>query len=329
MKKYLLIILSAVLVFCFASCNGNDGHPSGNDPLTDIPEDSADSVFSTATVSRILESVTEEDAVEIFVDDFNSDGEPEAYAVTSSNHLEDGSEYYTDASLWFVKSENAEKLVSGNICPAPSIYDFPDKKLFKIDIYADSEILSNVFFVSGNHAYSYGSFEGRLFRDNDSPSVLYIAKTEQDADYNMTTSEFEATSVKPYYLYFDGNFFCEYGGTELREDQLRAISGADEILTAISEGGYVIDTIYRRDNGIININLSKDKGNGIVGRENVTLFHGEETVRLVPAGNLNDPLARVNDVEAVREILSEKFASPDKFSYSGSYLAAAIPDIAH
>ena len=171
-------------------------------------------------------------------------------------------------------------------------------------------------------------YSGRLIRDSENKSIFYLVKTEKDADYNMKTSNFEKESSKPYYLFFDGNFFVEYGGVEMREDQLRAINGADEILSAISEGGYIIDTIYSRDNGVVNINLSKDNGNGIIGRENVTLFLDGEAALLVPTGSYENPLAKINDIELVREIISEKFASAEKFSYSGSYIAAAIPDIA-
>ncbi len=326
-KKHIPIIIMLSAMLCLASCTQVPKEPPV-EPEKEIVTDSPEEGITVAKINRILAAETEDKVLEVYVDDYNGDGVSEAYALTSSAEIDAEQPYITEASLWFIKKDSAERLAAGNLGKQPSIFDFADKKLLSTYLYSDKGISTSVYFVSGNHAYSYGSYGGRLIRDSEKKDVFYLVKTERDADYNMKSSEFEKDSSKPYYLYFDGNFFIEYGGKEMREDQLRAISGADEILTAISEGGYIIDTVYHRDNGVVNVNLSKDNGNGIIGRENVTLFLGEGTVRLVPTGASDSPFARINDVEVVREIISEKFAVPEKFSYSGTYLAAAIPDIA-
>lgn len=326
-KKYIPITIMLSTMLCLASCTQVPNEPPAeneNEIVTDSPEEG----ITVAGVNRILGAETEDKVLGVYVDDYNGDGISEAYALTASSESDEEEPYIAEASLWFIKKDSAECLATGNLGKQPSVFDFADKKLLSTYVYSDKGISTSVYFVSGNHAYSYGSYGGRLIRDSESKEKFYLVKTERDADYNMKSSEFDKESSKPYYLFFDGNFFVEYGGREMREDQLRAINGADEILTAISEGGYIIDTIYCRDNGVINVNLSKDNGSGIIGRENVTLFLDEATVRLVPTGASDSPFARINDIEVVREIISEKFAVPEKFSYSGTYLAAAIPDIA-
>ena len=326
MKKYIPIFLVLSAIICLCSCIQKPQETAEQE--SEIVKDNTEEILTTAKVTQTISSETAENVCEIFIDDYNGDGISEAYVVTASAQADEEHPYIPEASLWFVKNDTAECLVTGNLGKQPLVFDFADKKLLSVYLYTDTAVSTSVYFVSGNHAYSYGSYGGRLIRDSENKDTFYLVKTEKDADYNMKSSEFEKESSKPYYLFFDGNFFVEYGGVEMREDQLRAINGADEILSAISECGYIIDTIYSRDNGVVNINLSKDNGNGIIGRENVTVFIGEETARLVPVGSPENPFAKINDVDLVREIMSEKFAFSEKFSYSGTYLAAAIPDIA-
>lgn len=64
-------------------------------------------------------------------------------------------------------------------------------------------------------------------------------------------------SYKPYYFYWDGKRFCEYGGKKISVSKLKSYKGGakkvKEILAA--NPGNKISSIYYRKNGLININL--------------------------------------------------------------------------
>ena len=76
---------------------------------------------------------------------------------------------------------------------------------------------------------------------------------------------------KRYYLKWKGKRFSEYKGAKIREEELGAYKNGGRILKNIRKEGYQIDEIYKRKNGIININV-EESSEGSVGYDNVTLL---------------------------------------------------------
>jgi hypothetical protein len=69
-------------------------------------------------------------------------------------------------------------------------------------------------------------------------------------------------SWKPYYFYYSRNTgdFMEYGAKEITAKELSDIVGTD-VVKELEGDGYTVDNIIQRDNGIINVNYSKETKN--------------------------------------------------------------------
>lgn len=327
MKRYLfyLVLTSLCLSLLLTSCNSFDNPP--ND--IEMPREEEKNKGQTSNeLITVLQGFTNEEIIGFYDDDYDRDGTLEAYAVTANRKIPEETRHSNGLSFWFIKKDKSELLLSGDLSVKPVFFEYTDKILVSMDSYVGEKCESSVYFVSKNHAHSYGSFGGKLVRSSQESETFFLYKNETDVILNTADNSLSGESRKPYYLHFDGNFFTEYGGKAMREDQLRALDGADALLTSISEGGYRIDSIYRRENGIINVNVSRNNGNGTVIRENVTLIIIGGTVRLVPVGKNDNPMFLVNNSTLITEIVSNKFSEPAKFSYHGSYKAASLPDIA-
>lgn len=317
MKKNTVVIVALLVCTLFmCSCAqlaeifspGDKIPPDGTRPENSLQTEK----YNPAYISALVQTKTANPVIGLFADDFDLDGKYEAYVLTCSELIPEGTLHSGGMSLWFVKNDKVTELIpESNLTITPEIWKFSDKKLFSIDAYVGTNVSTSVFFVSGNSAYSYGDFEGKLIRASADSNDFYLTGRG-----------------RPYYLYFDGNFFCEYAGVELRVDQLRALSGADEILSAISDGGYIIDDILFRNNGIININISSNKAGEALYRENVTLLYSDDTVHLVPRGEDNNPFINLENKEAAKQIINDDFANAEAFSYGGSYSAASLEHIA-
>ncbi len=322
MKKYisaLTLLLAGALLF--TSCNltgiNSPSEENGNDTQQDESYNQEEhqnaSHYDAAYITALVEAEANEPVLGLFADDFDFDGVYEAYVLTSPTPIPEGQDFGGTMSLWFVKNDKVNLLLEKSaLSLSPEIWNFSDKKLFCIDENSSGSPTSVVFFAAGSSAYSYGNFGARLVRASDDSNDFYLL---------MGTDALE--SKMPYYLWFDGNFFCEYAGLEIRADQLRALPGADEILTAISDGGYTIGNIFYRSNGIININVSKDTAT-----DNVTLMLSDGNVHLVPHGEAANPLMNLENTEAAKKIISEDFANSAAFSYGGAYVASILPHIA-
>lgn len=321
LKKYKALFLSLLACILFlTSCvqmrdifSPDDGVPPGVRPEKPTQAEK----YNTAYISALVEAQTSKSVLGLFADDFDFDGVYEAYVLTSTRLVPEGAYHSGGISLWFVKNDKLTELIpESDLAITPEIWNLGDKKLFSIDVYSGNAASTAVFFVSGNSAYSYGDFGAKLSRASaDSRNFYLFENTDRGRG-------------KIYYLYFDGNFFCEYGGLGIRADQLRALSGADEILSAVSDGGYIIGDIFYRDNGIININLSKDMAGQGTAYENVTLMLSDKAVRLVPLGTSDNPLGNLENTDAAKHIIDGNFADAKAFSYGGTYKASILEGIA-
>lgn len=62
-------------------------------------------------------------------------------------------------------------------------------------------------------------------------------------------------SYKPYYFYFDGGGFVEYGAIEITREQLLECDGAEDILKEAETDGWTLDNILYRGCGMVHLNL--------------------------------------------------------------------------
>lgn len=273
----------------------------------------AQNEYDEAHYFALLAQTTDEAVVRLYADDFDGDGVTEAYAMTAQSAFAAQEEDVPHAlRLWFMKENGApQEVANGDLFANADVWEFSDKKLFHVVSAAATSEFSTVYFVAGGRAYSYGDFGGALLvRDDPEKNTFTAYVRSYDAQIDPATHTGIGATEKPYYLWFDGNFFCEYGGVAVREDQLRTANGADAILTALSDAGYALGTIYYRANGTVQINLTLN-ADGTAYLHNLTLLVADGDVSVLPVG------------EAAPD-----FSDPATFSFGGAYAAALLPAIA-
>ena len=125
-------------------------------------------------------------------------------------------------------------------------------------------------------------------------------------DYSVDDGFSTGHTHKRYYVKWTGSSFKEYKGTKITQAKLKKYSGAASILKKARSLGYSIGTIFKRSNGIINVNLYKYEYGGRV-NENLTLKISGSKVTLVPAA------WRFSDSPWI-----------EKYSYGGVYKASGF-----
>lgn len=335
-KNLILLIISVLLIFSLCSCEkgflydifGNENVQDTENPNTDNGSTDKGDKYDEEYFTTALSSVTSDTAIGVYADDYDFDGIYEAYVLTCSEVISEDEAHSEGISLWFVKQDTVKLLCeNGDFYLTPQMWEFSDKILFCIDRYVDGTDFSNVFFVSGNGAYSYGEFSARLERTGESDEFVAFVSAS-DTVYKVASHSYQGKNSKPYYLYFDGNFFCEYAGLLISAADLKAYSGAEEILNSIYSGGYTMGDIFYRSNGIININISKDGTAGTVLLENVTLKVSGDNVQLLTKDAEQSAVTVSYDAQAAASVIENKFSETERFSYGGLYAEVAFPGIA-
>ena len=311
-KRFFALLLC--LSFALAAFVGCGEKPDEENENGETAEETlpAQNEYDEAHYLALLAQVTDETVVRLYTDDFDGDGAFEAYALTARGAIPAREEASAHAlRLWFMKeSTEPQEVANGDFYPDADVWAFSDKKLFHLRSAAATSEVSTVYFAAEGRAYSYGDFGALLVRDDPEKNTFTAYVRSFDAQIDPETSIGVGATEKPYYLWFDGNFFCEYGGIPVREDQLRAANGADAILTTLHDAGFTIGTIFYRGNGTLQINLTQNSG-GTVYQHNLTLLFADGDVSVLPVGEDAPDLS-----------------APATFSYGGAYVPAILPSIA-
>lgn len=315
--SFVSLTLSALLAFGLSSCE-IPGYPesvpagTGEETTQSISgKPSNDKVYNRLAYYDLLKSQTDESIVHYSMGDFDGDGVNEAFATTCAAVLPENAEH-GQMKLWFLKKDKASLLLDTcELALQGQILGFEDKKLFCIEQYGNEEFgnRSKVYFVSGNGAYCYGELGSGLTRLSGETDEFISFLSAEDAFYDNSTGTVSGLTKKPYYFYFDGNFFHEYGGIAMREDQLRLLDGGDALLTEINKNGWETGAIYYRGNDLLNINVSRAFSETLIEKHNITLRRGEDgSFAALPLGG------------------AEKvdLSLPETFSYGGEYAACGI-----
>ncbi|MBD5154243.1 MAG: hypothetical protein HDT15_03990 [Oscillibacter sp.] len=245
-----------------------------------------------------------------YYNDFNDDEGCEMFALVVRQKEISGAEYYDydDSSymdrvfycgnkitgeIWFVDQDGARKL---------------EEKTTDWSVWEPFQVGNRKFFRYGQDYTASGSItflwgvneEGQPYQPNISGKGcgLYINNYHEieltcstiDACYSAEDGFLLGHTWKPYYFYWGGKNFKEYGGKSIFIDQVYSISGSEELLEqAYSElknsyNNIQIKDIYYRENGIININYECKVNNSDSDyyNHNLTLHYVDGTLKIVP-----------------------------------------------
>ena len=240
--------------------------------------------------------------------DFNHDGNFEMFALVTTrealekNYVLEKRIYAHEESLlfilgqiWFVNQDGARNI---SITDSYASYDYwtvfdiisigENKFLpcIKEALFADVAHLWGVT-PSGEPYQSELSGYGSDILLNDYNEIEVFVSTH---DFYFMEGRFTGRTYNPYYFYWDGANFKEYGGSLISIDSLYSISGSQKLLeqvyTELKEyaNNIQIQEIYYRENGVININYQckENSSDDNYYNYNVTLRYEDGELRIIP-----------------------------------------------
>ena len=202
------------------------------------------------------------------MDDFDKDGEYEAFALVGDEADYDFDEAgLVEGNVWFVNSAGAQKLTEGfgmGIRCQDRMLDFGSKKYIVFgDVYATGE-MSYVFEVNKN-TVSEAAFSCRGTVQNQDGDNFRIVDSSYDAELDPAIDGLLGHTWKSYYFYYDKELDSvkEYGGSEISNEKAKELTGHDFTAESL-QADDKLGNIYYRRNGLININYSRPGSDGCI-----------------------------------------------------------------
>ena len=213
-----------------------------------------------------------DDAKFSVVDDFDKDGEVEAFVYVGDGIYDDMFASYI-GRIWFVTKDKAEEVLGdsplyANINEIFKLYPLEDKTFIALNEAYATETVTHLFYVEkGECKESAVSRIGCFFASEDSDDYcisvgMYDSYCESE-EGSKEEPMYSGHTWKPYYFYYDkeSGDFKEYVGQSATEEELKKACGFD-LAAEIRNEGYSVDGIIKRDNGMIHVNYSKTETDG-------------------------------------------------------------------
>lgn len=207
-----------------------------------------------------------------YYDDYNGDGVNELFAVTGEKD--------NINQIWFVNDTYTECVYNnGKSVYYGNVFKVSDKqKLIVFETGAGG---------SGSWSVCYYLSEGKAVRVQKCGEGLSHISGKK---FIVCPGEFDAMrdesgmighTWKAYYLKWTGHDFKEYIGKQISIGKLKKYKNANKYLKQIKKMGYKTSSIYKRSNGIINVNIYLKEKQSIL-YDNITLkVKGKKVTLLV------------------------------------------------
>lgn len=195
-------------------------------------------------------------------DDFDSDGSCEMFALVSLEETYSYSETI-DGELWFVNLENSYKLEENYpYFSEPDIYTFEKNTFIALEVLSGMDSVSLLWGVRNGEPFQPSlTSKGNGFDVNEYNEIVMW-----DSDYKAMNTVYDDETEfwlghtwNPYFYYWDDEDFKEYGAMEITIKELLQIEGAAELIDYIKNSDANINSIYYRDNNIIQINYQNEE----------------------------------------------------------------------
>lgn len=296
--------------------NGNIYQDSidSSSKIEDRDDNKQDIIMSESKYLEYLQSNVKGNIVFHYYDDYDGDGDCEMFALVGE-YVDNGGFYEKEnicGKIWFVDQDGIIEVESEEIeyWSTPRVFAV-DKKSF---------IAFEKYYATGSLTYLWGVKNEKPYQPNISGkgNGLYINEFNEieitDSEYDFIFDKGSNFSLghtwKRYYFYFDGNSFREYGGISIKVEDLLRISGVDKIINEIYNNLYTIESIYYRDNGMININISKEDDYEII-YYNITLRCNDDSWEYV----MSEFGDNYGEGIYLKEMLPSSATYPDKYPY--------------
>lgn len=228
--------------------------------------------FTKSELVSMVSNETKDRIKKAYYDDYDGDGEKEAFIITE--HSEDLQ------TIWFASSKQVKKISSAWISTGKG------RGICKVNN-------KQKLFIAEGSAAGSGSWSYCCYVENGLVKMVKKAGEglihKAGKDFIIYPSEFDSMysdgifvghTYKAYYLYWTGNSFKQYKAKKISMGSFKKYSGGAGILKKIKKSGYKVKNIYRRSNGIININVYT-KSSGAIMYDNVNLKVTGKKVKLL------------------------------------------------
>lgn len=233
-----------------------------------------------------------DDSITYLIADYDGDGSAEGFVYVGED-ADEYSECY--GTVYYVDDDECDVVKNGYFSGADANdifkeYTVEDRVFICLEESYTTSVNSLIYYIEdGTYKESCISGLGYFYENTDIDGYC-ITYNVYDYFYDYEAGHesegvFTGHTYKDYYFYYDqkSGDFKEYVGTLISEKDLAKACGFD-LAAQIKSEGYEIGDIYKRDNGIINVNYSKttqnDDGSGTTEYHNATF--DENTQKFVP-----------------------------------------------
>ena len=240
--------------------------------------------------------------------DFNHDGNFEMFALVTlledSYVLEKGTYAHREENLsfilgqvWFVNQDGARNIsitdshdTTYEYWVAFDIFSIGEDKFFpcvKEGLFADIAYLWGVTPSGEPYQAEFSGYGSDILLNDYNEIELFYSM--HDFYYDVE-GWLTGRTWNPYYFYWDGTSFREYGGILISIDSLYAINGSKKLLEQVHTGlkksfdDVQIKEIYYRENGVININYQckQNSSDDDYRNYNATLRFEDKKLKIIP-----------------------------------------------
>ena len=312
MKTRILSIVFAVFMLlgiaplsCFAGTDRFEPSVSG------YAVGSAKTVFSNKNANdeksvllKKIKKKTNEKITKAFYADFDSDGKKELFAVTGTI-----GDFESRQEIWFSSAVQVKKIpLSSCVISAKKAKVTSKQSLFIAEQSAGG---------SGSSSICCFVKKGKAVQNSQQLSLLTQIKGK---DFSVVDNAFDSIlsdgiltghTYKKYYLKWTGAEFAEYKGTIISKAVIKSFKNGSNVLTRIKKAGYTIDKIFKRGNGIININVHIKNEYGTI-FENVNLKISGEVLKLLKINDRGENIVSKSSFGGIYKagILKPRCAAP-------------------
>ena len=281
-KSFRVLSLILMMTIMVTGCNSKDesSKDSSKKSKSDSSEVSVEaeaSEESSVDTEDEVKSLTDifleenkniktEDIVATTIMDFNKDGNEEAYIFVKESA--DSSLETYKGSLWFVTYDGSSLVTDDKDIDwgkVDGVLDFKDKVYFYMDAKYTTAIISHIWEVSEGvpTEAEVSRLGGIVSQDGNDFSIEVGTYDAYESHYDDQVSMMGHT-WKPYYFYYDKatQSIKEYAAASVDVDDLNNIFGENILDKIEGYSGEIYEVMYR-NNGILNINLSRPDDEGV------------------------------------------------------------------
>lgn len=234
---------------------------------SETPDNSFEEVYKSALAANI--SLAKDQKILLNCDDFDGNGEYEAFAFVGTTPVEDDEWSTYEGEIWYVDNDECVCLEPFNgYYNVLKCMDFGKRKYICFDQFYVTESPTTIYTVKDGAAVAdtYSNI-GNVY--NVTGKDFSISLSAYDTTYDPSITGLIGHSWKPYYFYYDEakDAICEYGAHEISMEEAANLLPDDAMNTILSMNG-TVTTCILRDNGILNVNYEISYENGCIDYKN-------------------------------------------------------------